>query len=225
VKAYALFAHCFTCGKDLKPFANMNRALTDRDIGVLRFDFSGLGRSEGDFSESNIYSNETDVLDAAAFLEKNFAAPGILIGHSMGGVTVLRSARAVTSAKAVVTIASPADPNHLGNNLRRARDEAKKSGEAQVSIGGRTYTLKKQFFDDLDATRIKRDIFDLKKALLVLHSPDDTTVDIGNATQIFQAARHPKSFVSLYGADHLLLDERHARYAGTVIAAWLDNYL
>lgn len=225
VKAYALFAHCFTCGKDLKPFANLNTALTDRGIGVLRFDFSGLGRSEGEFSDSNLSSNETDLIDAAQFLHNNYGAAKILIGHSLGGVAVLRAAKHIHESSAVVTIGSPSDPTHLGEKLSRAKEEAKDKGESDVAIGGRTFTLRREFFDDLEAGGIQDDIAHLGRALLVLHSPSDESVDIENAARIFRAARHPKSFVSLDRADHLLLDEAVARYAGAVIAAWADCYL
>jgi putative redox protein len=224
-RAYGLFAHCFTCGKDLKPFANMNAAMTEQGLGMLRFDFSGLGRSEGDFSESNLSSNETDLIDAAAFLSREHAPPKLLIGHSLGGVAMLRAARHIAEARAVVTIASPADPSHLGKKLSRARDEASEVGESQVAIGGRHFTLKKQFFDDLEETGISEELSNLNKALLIMHSPNDTMVDIANAALLFQGARHPKSFVSLGDADHLLLEEKDARYAGAVIAAWVENYL
>lgn len=224
-RAFAVFAHCFTCGKDLKPFARMNEAVTERGIAVLRFDFSGLGRSEGEFSESNFSSNETDIIDAAQFLRDNYDSPKLLIGHSMGGAAVVRAAKAVESATAVVTIAAPADPNHLGQKLSEARQVALEHGDADVRIGGQNFTLKRQFFVDLDRQTLAGDLRRLDRALLVLHSPADRTVEIENAARIFEAAKHPKSFVSLDGADHLLLEDGYARYAGNIIAAWADNYI
>jgi len=225
IRAFALLAHCFTCGKDLKPFVFMNRALTAHGIAVLRFDFSGLGDSAGEFSDTNLSSNQEDLLAAAAYLESQHQAPQILIGHSMGGAAVIRAARYLISARAVVTIAAPADPDHLGQKLSRARDEALQHGSSQVAIGGQHFTLKKQFFENLAESEMKRDIFELNKALLILHSPADATVEIDNAAQIFQWARHPKSFVSLNNANHLMLDRADARYAGEVIAAWVTPHL
>jgi putative redox protein len=224
-RAYALFAHCFTCGKDLKPFAHINSELTDSGLGVLRFDFAGLGKSGGEFSDSSLSSNETDLIDAAGFMEGNFAAPRILIGHSMGGAAVLLAAPNIASVTAVVTIGTPADATHLGEKLARAQTEAKRNGEARVAIGGQTFTLTRGFFDDLERTSLDSVIGALDKAILVLHSPNDESVGIENAAAIFRAARHPKSFVSLNEADHLMLKERDARYAGSVIAAWAEPYL
>jgi alpha-beta hydrolase superfamily lysophospholipase len=224
-RVYALFAHCFTCGKDLKPFANLNAALTERGIGVLRFDFAGLGKSGGEFSDSNLSSNESDLIDAARFMETNFAAPRILIGHSMGGAAVLLAAPHIASVTAVVTIGAPADAMHLGEKLNRARTEAQRDGEARVAIGGQTFTLTREFFDDLERTSLDTVIGALDKALLVLHSPHDESVGIENAAAIFRAAQHPKSFVALNETDHLMLNERDARYAGAVIAAWAERYL
>jgi alpha-beta hydrolase superfamily lysophospholipase len=223
--AYAILAHCFTCGKDLKPFINMSRELTAAGLGVLRFDFSGLGGSEGSFSESDLSSNTTDLRDAADYLANNFAAPRLLIGHSMGGAAVLQVAGEITSVAAVATIAAPAEASHLGEKLRRAREEAMGSGTASVAIGGKHFTLRREFFDDLEKAEVGNAIRRLGKPLLILHSPRDHTVDIENAAAIFQAAKHPKSFVSLGESDHLMLEERHARYAGRMIAAWASAYL
>jgi putative redox protein len=218
-------AHCFTCGKDLKPFAYMNEVLTERGFGVLRFDFAGLGKSGGRFSESSLSSNETDLIDASAFLAGNFEAPKILIGHSMGGAAVLLAAASIPSVRGVVTIGTPADPTHLGKKLARARSEAQREGRADVAIGGQTFTLTREFFEDLERAALNNVIGSLDSALLVLHSPQDESVGIENAEVIFEAARHPKSFVSLDGADHLMLDKRMARYAGSVVAAWAEPYL
>jgi len=224
-RAYALFAHCFTCGKDLKPFAHLNGAVTDSGLGVLRFDFAGLGKSGGEFTDSSLSSNETDLADAAEFMSNNFAAPKILIGHSMGGAAVLLAAPRIESVTGVVTIGTPADPAHLGKKLSRARTDAQRNGEASVAIGGQTFTLTREFFDDLERASLDTVVGELGKPLLVLHSPHDESVGIENAAAIFRAARHPKSFVSLNEADHLMLNERDARYAGAVIAAWAGAYL
>jgi pimeloyl-ACP methyl ester carboxylesterase len=224
-RAFVLFAHCFTCGKDLKPFAHLNGVLTDSGFGVLRFDFAGLGKSGGEFTDSNLSSNEGDLIDAAAFMENNFGAPKILIGHSMGGAAVLLAAPKIASVTGVVTIGTPADPTHLGEKLSRARTDAQQKGQADVAIGGQTFTLTREFFDDLERTSLDTVIGTLNKALLVLHSPQDESVGIENAAAIFSAARHPKSFVSLREADHLMLDKRDARYAGAVIAAWAGGYV
>jgi len=223
--AWALFAHCFTCGKDLKPFYQLSRGLTDAGLAVLRFDFTGLGESAGEFADSNLTTGAADLVDAARFLEKNFAPPALLIGHSFGGTSVVKAAREIPSARAVVTIASAADPDHLGRKLAQARLAANREGSARLMIGGQNFTLKKQFFEDLEANTMADDLAHLRRALLVMHSPNDETVSIDNAARIFQTARHPKSFVVLPGADHLMLDPHIAYYAGTLIGAWSGPYI
>jgi len=223
--AFALFAHCFTCTKNLKAVNHISRSLTRERIGVLRFDFTGLGESEGDFSDTNFSSNVADLVAAAGFLESEYSAPGILIGHSLGGAAVLQAAASIPSAKAVATIGAPADPGHVTHLLKDRMEVIEKRGEAKVDLGGRTFKIKKQFLDDLDKTRMEKTIKNLKKALIIFHSPIDNTVGIENAAKIFQAARHPKSFISLDGADHLLMNERDSSYVGTVIAAWARKYI
>jgi putative redox protein len=225
VRAYAVLAHCFTCGKDLKPLANVSRAIAGHGVGVLRFDFSGLGGSEGEFSASTVSSNVEDLVDAAGFLAQNYGGPGLLVGHSLGGVAALRAAGEVDSVKAVVTVGTPASPGHVGEKLSEARNEAMRSGEAAVAIGGKRFSLRRSFFEDLESTDMERVIGALGRALLVLHAPGDLTVGIENAGAIFSAARHPKSFVALGNADHLLLDEKDAAYAGNVIGTWVRYYL
>ena len=223
--AYAIFAHCFTCTKNLKVAAQISRSLTRQGIAVLRFDFTGLGASEGDFAETNFTSNITDLQVVASYLAREFEPPQLLIGHSLGGAAVLQAAQLIPSVRAVVTIAAPFQTNHLPGVLADARATAAVTGEARVIIGGETFRLKKQLFDDLENTDMSRAIHELGRALLVLHSPADATVDIGNAEEIFACAQQPKSFVSLENADHLLSDQRDSWYAGDVIAAWASRYL
>lgn len=223
--AFALFAHCFTCTKNLKAAANISRALTRQGIAVLRFDFTGLGESEGDFAETNFSSNIADLVAAAKFLEEEFEAPQILIGHSLGGAAVLQAAAHIPAAVAVATIGAPGDPSHVLRLLESKQALIEAEGAAEVSLAGRTFTIKKQFLDDLDQTRMQNAIRNLRRALLIMHAPLDNTVGIDNAAQIFQAAKHPKSFISLDQTDHLLSDERDSRYAGAMIAAWARKYL
>lgn len=223
--AFALFAHCFTCSKNIKAIAHISRALTREGIAVLRFDFTGLGESEGDFADTNFSSNVDDLVMAAEFLKSGYQAPQMLIGHSLGGAAVIQAAGRIASAKAVVAIAAPADPQHLTRALGNATQTIKSQGEARVSLAGRTFKIKKQFLEDLQFINMKEALENLNKALLVMHSPVDQTVAIENAAQIFQAARHPKSFISLDKADHLLSDPQDSLYAGAVIAAWALKYI
>ena len=222
--AYAIFAHCFTCSKNFKSILNIDRMLTDRGISVLRFDFTGLGESEGDFAETNFTTNVNDLVQAAEFLSGEYEPPRLLIGHSLGGAAVLEAASSVPSVKAVVTISAPSGPRFLRRIFHASAEQIERDGAATVEIGGRHFKITKQLFDDLDRS-IDETIERLGKALLILHSPEDRTVGIDNAARIFQSARHPKSFVSLDGADHLLSDERDAVFAGTVIAAWAGRYI
>ena len=223
--AYALFAHCFTCSKNINAIAHISRALTREGIAVLRFDFTGLGESEGNFADTNFSSNVDDLIVAADFLKSNYKAPKILIGHSFGGAAVLQAAGRISSSKAVVTIAAPSDPQHVTHALGSATASIQSRGEAKVNLAGRTFTIKKQFLDDLEFVNMKKTLQDLKRALLVLHSPIDETVGIENAAQIFQAARHPKSFISLDKADHLLTNSEDSLYTGSIIAAWALKYV
>jgi uncharacterized OsmC-like protein/alpha/beta superfamily hydrolase len=224
-QAFALFAHCFTCSKNIKAIAHISRALSREGIAVLRFDFTGLGESEGDFADTNFSSNVDDLVTAADFLKSDYQAPKLLIGHSLGGAAVIKAAGRIPSSKAVATIAAPADPQHLTRALGSAIQTIKSQGEAQVSLAGRTFKLKKQFLDDLQFINMQEVLKNLNKALLVLHSPVDETVAIENAAQIFQAARHPKSFISLDRADHLLSDPQDSLYAASLIAAWALKYI
>jgi len=223
-RAFALFAHCFTCSKNLKAVAHISRALTDKKIAVLRFDFTGLGDSEGDFSDTNLSSNINDLISVANFMREQYKAPSILIGHSLGGAAALMAATHIPECKAVCTIAAPFDPAHVGEMFVSSHAEIEAQGEAQVKLAGRNFRIKKQLLDDLQASSAEQHIHDLKRALLVFHSPLDETVGIDNAAHIFAAAKHPKSFVSLDHADHLLSDSKDAAYIGTVLAAWAEKY-
>lgn len=223
--AYALFAHCFTCTKNIKAAINIAAALNREKIAVLRFDFTGLGQSEGDFAETNFTTNVADLVTAAEFLAKEHQAPEIIIGHSLGGAAVLQAAGAISSLRAVVTIAAPHDPGHVTRHFATLHEQIKEHGAAEVNLAGRHFTIKKQFLDDLEMQRLDTHIKGLKTALLVMHSPRDNTVSIENAAQIYQAAKHPKSFVSLDNADHLLLKEQDSLYVGTMIAAWSRRYI
>lgn len=223
--AYALFAHCFTCSKNLKAATNIGRALNDAGIAVLRFDFTGLGQSEGEFADTNFSSNVDDLLAAVDFMAREFVAPSILIGHSLGGTAVLQAAPAVSSSVAVVTIGSPSEPVHVTRMFSESHDELSERGEATVNLGGRPFRMKQQFLDDLEGQDIRSSIGALRKALLVMHAPLDNIVEIDNASELFAAAKHPKSFVSLDDADHLLSRETDSRYVGRVLAAWASRYL
>ena len=224
-RAYALFAHCFTCSKNLKAATNISQALVDAGFGVLRFDFTGLGQSDGDFADSNFSSNVSDLQAAASYLEEEYEAPAILIGHSLGGTAVLQAAAGIPSAVAVATIGSPADPSHVEHLFSGEREQIEADGMAEVNLGGRPFTIKRQFIDDLGAHDLAASIGKLRKALLVMHAPLDDIVEIGNASALFGAAKHPKSFVSLDKADHLLTDEADSLYAGQVLAAWAGRFL
>lgn len=223
--AYALFAHCFTCSKNLKAVGNISRALTQRKIAVLRFDFTGLGESEGDFADTNFSSNISDLICASDFLGKEYEAPKVLIGHSLGGAAVLQAAGEISSSVAVATIGAPCDPKHVAHLLESTREEIEEKGEAKVKLAGRTFTIKKQFLDDLNDTNMQKKIHSLKRALLIFHSPFDNTVGIDNAARIFQSAMHPKSFVSLDKADHLLTNEKDSFYVGAILATWATRYI
>jgi fermentation-respiration switch protein FrsA (DUF1100 family) len=223
-KAYALFAHCFTCSKDVLAAKRVAKGLADAGFGVLRFDFTGLGASQGDFADTSFSSNVEDVVQAAAYLRENFAPPAILIGHSLGGAAVLAAAPAIPDAKAVVTIGAPADVAHILHQFHGSLDEIKNQGEADVTLAGRPFKIRQSFVEDAEEYRLAARIGALGKALLVMHAPLDEVVGIENASKIFLAAKHPKSFVALDGADHLLTSPEAASYAANVIAAWAAKY-
>ena len=224
IRCYALFAHCFTCGKDVAAASRIARALTAAGIAVLRFDFTGLGNSDGDFANTNFSSNVQDLLAAADFLRSEYAAPELLIGHSLGGAAVLAMAAQVAEVKAVATIGAPHRADHVAHNFNASLDEIASSGSAKVDLGGREFVIKKQFLDDL-ANYETGEIGRLRKALLVMHAPLDATVPLAEAEKIYRDARHPKSFISLDGADHLLSNKLDSEYAAATIAAWASRYL
>jgi uncharacterized OsmC-like protein/alpha-beta hydrolase superfamily lysophospholipase len=223
--AYVLFAHCFTCSKDTRAAAYISEALSESGLAVLRFDFTGLGGSEGEFANTNFSSNVADLLAAADYLRREHRAPAILVGHSLGGAAMLAAAAKIAEARAVITIGAPFDPSHVLALLRDSRETIERDGEAQIDIGGRPFRVKKQFLEDIAGQKLADTVGHLGKALLVMHSPRDTIVNIENASKIFLAAKHPKSFVSLDTADHLLTRRPDARYAAHVLAAWAERYL
>jgi len=226
IRAYALFAHCFTCGKDVLAAKRIAIALASSSgIAVLRFDFTGLGSSEGDFANSTFSSNLADLVRAADHLRETRKAPTILIGHSLGGAAMLAAAAQIPESKAVVTIAAPSDPSHVTGLFAPHIEEIQRHGKAEVSLAGRPFTIKREFLDDIAEHGLMAHVSGLRKALLIMHAPTDDTVGIDNATRIFVAAKHPKSFVSLAGADHLLSDRRDSSYVADVIAAWASRYL
>ena len=225
IHAYALFAHCFTCGKDVLAAKRIAVALAARGIAVLRFDFTGLGSSEGDFANSTFSSNVADLVRAADHLRQTRSAPAILIGHSLGGAAILAAAGQVPEAKAVVTIAAPSDPVHVTHLFGDRIEDIRTQGKVEVQLAGRPFQISQEFLDDVAEHNLMAQIARLHKALLIMHSPTDDTVGIDNATKIFVTAKHPKSFVSLSGADHLLSDRRDSIYVADVIAAWAERYI
>ncbi len=224
VSSCALFAHCFTCSKDLKAVRHLAASLNAAGIAVLRFDFTGLGQSEGEFADTTFSVNVEDLVSAAGWMRDNALPPALLIGHSLGGAAVLAAAASIPEARAIATIGAPSTPAHVKKLFATAADEIEEAGEAEVDLGGRPFTIRKQFVDDLGRHGLPDCIGTLRKPLLVMHAPLDTIVSIDNAGEIFAAAKHPKSFVSLDDADHLLSREADARYAGRVLAAWASRY-
>jgi putative redox protein len=225
-RAHALFAHCFTCSKDLKAARWITEGLVRQGFAVLRFDFTGLGESEGDFADTNFSSNLADLVAAAEFMRDRYEAPRLLVGHSLGGTAVLAAARSIPESRAVATIGSPSDTQHLGDLLRDHAPDLEHTGEAEVRLAGRAVRIRRQLLEDLAEQSMHSVIEDLGRALMIFHSPHDDTVSIDHAARIFAAARHPKSFVSLDGADHLLIrDEGDAHYVAAVLAAWAARYV
>jgi putative redox protein len=224
-RALALFAHCFTCSKDVFAASRIASELTRRGFAVLRFDFTGLGMSEGEFANTNFSSNVQDLLAAAAFLRDKVMPADILIGHSLGGAAVLAAANGIPEAKAVATIGAPADAAHVTRNFQAHLDEIREHGEAAVTLAGRKFTIKRQFLEDVEAARLHEQIAAMRKALLIFHAPTDAVVGLENASAIFAAAKHPKSFIALHGADHLLSKREDAAYVAEVLSAWASRYI
>lgn len=225
IKAYALFAHCFTCGKDVFAASRIAKGLSDHGIAVLRFDFTGLGASEGDFANTNFSSNLQDLVAAANFMRTKFKAPSLMIGHSLGGAAVLAAASEVSEVKAVVTIGAPSDPEHVTGLFRSHLEAIHSDGEAEVQLAGRAFTIKRHFLTDAAEHNLNEKTAHLKRALMVMHAPQDQTVDISNALHIFTAAKHPKTFVSLDSADHLLTRKEDGEWVAAMIAAWSARYI
>ncbi len=221
----ALFAHCFTCSKDIPAARRIAARLSSMGLAVLRFDFTGLGHSKGEFANTTFSSNIDDLVCAAQYLATRDMAPGLLIGHSLGGAAVLRAATRINSTRAVVSIGAPFDPEHVTHNFGDALEDINSNGEAEVCLGGRTFRITRDFVEDVSAARLAPAIRDLNAALMVMHAPRDASVGIDNAAEIFKAAHHPKSFVTLDDADHLITEARDAEYAAEVIAAWSARYL
>lgn len=222
---YAVFAHCFTCNKNLLAVKNIGKALTSNGFGVLRFDFTGLGESEGDFADTNFSGNVEDLVAAAKYLKENYEAPTLIIGHSLGGAAAIFAASEISSIKAVATVGAPSNPVHVKHLLKSGVEEIQSTGKAVINLSGRDFTIKKQFLDDLETKSLPETAKALRKPLLILHSPQDDTVVIKNAEEIYVSAHHPKSFVSLDGADHLLSRKEDSIYVGEVISGWAKRYL
>jgi pimeloyl-ACP methyl ester carboxylesterase len=223
--ATAIFAHCFTCGKDIPAARRIAARLSGMGIAVLRFDFTGLGHSEGEFANTSFTTNVDDLVAAADHLSKTGMAPALLIGHSLGGAAVLKAATKIDGIKAVATLGAPFDPGHVTHNFADALPKIKAEGSAEVSLGGRPFTIGQQFIEDVAKTELKACVANLNSALLVMHAPQDSIVSIDNAAEIFTAAKHPKSFVTLDDADHLITRTQDAEYAAEVITTWASRYL
>jgi putative redox protein len=223
---FAIFAHCFTCTKDFSAVRNVSKALASEGFGVLRFDFTGLGDSDGDFADTNFSSNVEDLVQAAAFLSREYKAPTLMVGHSLGGAAAIFAASEIPTIEALATIGAPSNPVHLRKQFGSKAEEIEKDGAATVRLAGRDFTFKKQFFEDLENQSCEAAAGKLDgKALLIFHSPQDATVSIKNAEEIYHAAKHPKSFVTLDGTEHLLIDKKSASYVGKVIAGWAARYI
>lgn len=225
VAAYAIFAHCFACSKESIAGARISRALTKESIAVLRFDFTGLGASEGDFSETTFTTNLTDLVYAAKFLRDNYQAPKLLIGHSLGGAAVIAAAPLIPEIRAVATIGAPSSPSHVSHLFKEHLEEIKAEGKSIIHIAGKDLPITKEFLKDIEQHNLEGILKNFRKAFLVFHSPVDMTVSIDHAAKLYKAARHPKSFVSLDRADHMLTTREDTEYVATVLAAWAKRYI
>ena len=222
---FAIIAHCFTCHKNFNGVRNISKAMTASGFGVLSFDFTGLGNSDGNFTDTNFTTNVDDVVSAARYLEQKYSSPFLIIGHSFGGPAAIYAAAKIASVKAVATIAAPSEVDHVKHLIESEIDLIAEEGKAKVNLAGQHFTIKKQFLDDLGTHDLPAVLRELKKAILIMHSPHDTTVAISHAEKLYTEARHPKSFISLDKTDHLLNNKRDAYYAGEVIAAWVKKYV
>lgn len=223
--SYVLFAHCFTCNKDIHAVRNISKSLTQNGLGVFTFDFTGLGQSEGEFGATNFSSNIKDLLCAADYMRTHYQAPEIIIGHSLGGAAAIFAAQQIEESKALVTIGTPADPAHIVHLIASKREEIASNGKAIVTIAGRDFEIQKHFLEDIESHYLSQVLHQLKKAYLIVHAPEDKVVGIENAALLYQAARHPKSFLSLDGADHLLSKKSDSAFVGNMIALWASRYI
>ncbi|WP_055443475.1 bifunctional alpha/beta hydrolase/OsmC family protein [Lacinutrix himadriensis] len=221
---YAIFAHCFTCSSTLSAVKNISRALTTHGFGVLRFDFTGLGKSEGEFAESHFSANVDDLIAVSDYMQLHYKAPSLLVGHSLGGAAVITAGAQLENIKAIATIGAPSSVEHVTHLFSHGINEVKEKGEAQVHIGGRPFTINKEFIENFDKTDLPSIVKNLRKPILVMHSPTDTIVGIKNAEEIYHNAHHPKSFITLDGADHLLSNSKDSMYAGNMIGTWSQRY-
>ena len=224
-RAYAIFAHCFTCSKDVFAASRIASALAKRGFAVLRFDFTGLGASEGEFANTNFSSNVEDLVCAAEYLRAHHVAPALLIGHSLGGAAVLAAAARIPESRAVATLGAPADVEHVVHNFAADLATIESEGEAEVQLAGRHFRIRRQFLDDIRGQTLMDKVATLRRALIVMHAPGDRTVEIDNAARIFQSAKHPKSFISLDDADHLLSRPADAVFVADVLSAWASRYI
>ena len=222
---FVLFAHCFTCNKNFHAPSNISKSLASKGYGVLRFDFTGLGESEGDFEDTNFSGNVQDLVAAADFLKNEYNAPTLIIGHSLGGAAALFAAGEIDSIEGIVTINAPSNLSHVQKHFESSLDEIEKEGSAKINIGGRSFRIKKHFIEDLEKNEDSKALGEIRKPLLIMHSPQDEIVPIQHAEELYRAAWHPKSYISLDGADHLLSNKADSEYAGTVIAAWASKYI
>lgn len=222
--SYAIFAHCFTCNSTLKPVKNISRVLTNHGFGVVRFDFTGLGKSEGEFADSYFSANVSDLLAVSDYMKEHYQAPSLLVGHSLGGAAVIVAASQLDSVKAVATIGAPSSTEHVKKHFSHHVEEIAQKGDVEVNIGGRPFKINQEFVDDFDKTDLLEITKKLRKPLLIMHSPLDKVVGIDNANQLYLAAHHPKSFISLDNADHLLLDSKDSLYVGNMIGTWVQRY-
>ncbi len=222
---FILFAHCFTCNKNFHAPSNISKSLASKGYGVLRFDFTGLGESDGDFEDTNFSGNVDDLVSAASFLKEEYHAPSIIVGHSLGGAAALFAAKEIDSVKAIVTINAPSNLVHVQKHFESSLSEIEKEGSAKINIGGRSFQIKKQFIDDLENNNESKSLEEIRTPLLIMHTPQDKIVSIKHAEELYKSARHPKSFISLDKADHLLSNRSDSEYAGGLIAAWASKYI